>query len=134
MNSQTAPSQDQILNTVFDFCLPRGYIDASGEVHQHGRMRLATALDEIQALQDPSVQVNDAYIPVALLSRVITQLGSLKAISPQVVEGLFASDMAYLEDIYLRVNSPGTVVMGAVCPQCHTHFQLQVAPLEHPGG
>jgi hypothetical protein len=72
---------------------------------------------------------NEAYLPVVLLSRVITQLGDLAAVSPQVVEGLFAADLAYLEDVYQRLNSPEQVVLGAVCPQCSTQFQLQVAPL-----
>jgi len=123
----------QSLEIEFDFTLPRGYIDSSGKLHRRGRMRLATALDEIMALQDPSVQAADAYLPVALLSRVITNLGELPAITAGVVEGLFAADIAYLEDLYLRLNSPGAVVLGAVCPQCHTQFQLQVAPLGSGG-
>ena len=39
------------LQTEFDFTLPRGYVDAEGITHREGRMRLATALDEIEALQ-----------------------------------------------------------------------------------
>lgn len=119
-------------HTEFEFLLPRGYVDEAGQIHRHGNMRLATALDEIQSLDAPLVQANEAYLPVVLLSRVITQLGSLPAISPQVIEGLFASDLAYLEDLYLRLNSPEVVTVGAVCPTCSTHFALQVAPLEAP--
>lgn len=118
------------LQTEFDFELPRGYVDDAGQVHRQGSMRLATALDEIQALDAPMVQANEAYLPVVLLSRVITHLGSLPVISPRVIEGLFASDLAYLEDLYLRFNSPEMVTIGAVCPTCSTHFTLQVAPLE----
>lgn len=92
-------------------------------------MRMAVALDEIEALQDPRVQANEAYLPVVLLSRVVTQLGSLPAVPPQVIAGLFAADFAYLEDLYQRVNSPDLVVMGAICPQCNAQFQIQVAPL-----
>ncbi|MBN1147926.1 MAG: hypothetical protein JXA78_11780 [Anaerolineales bacterium] len=120
----------QSIETEFDFILPRGYIDHSGQVHRRGRMRLATALDEILALQDPSVQANEAYLPVALLSRVVLRLGELPAITPAVIEGVFAADMAYLEDLYLRLNSPEVVILGAVCPRCHTQFQLQVAPID----
>lgn len=92
-------------------------------------MRLATALDEIEAVQDPRVQANDAYLPVLLLSRVITQLGTLPAVTPQVVAGLFVIDLAYLEDLYQRINSPEQVAVGAVCPHCSAQFQIQVAPL-----
>jgi hypothetical protein len=92
-------------------------------------MRLATALDEIQSAGDPRVQINEAYLPVVLLSRVVTRLGDLPAVTPRVIEGLFAADLAYLEDLYQRLNSPEGVVLGVVCPQCSTQFQLQVAPL-----
>jgi hypothetical protein len=118
------------LQTVFPFTLPRGYVDASGQAHQPGRMRLATARDEIEAYNDPRVLANEAYLPVVLLSRVIVQLGSLTAITPQVIEDLFASDLAYLEDLYQRLNSPSRVLLGVACPQCGTPFQVQVAPLD----
>jgi hypothetical protein len=116
--------------TEFEFTLPRGYLDSQGGVHRQGRMRLATALDEILAAQDPRLLANDAYLPVALLSRVVSRLGGLPAITPQVIEGLFASDLAYLEDLYLRLNTPEAVFVGAICPHCGAAFQLQVAPLE----
>jgi hypothetical protein len=117
------------LQTDVEFTLPRGYVDASGRSHQTGRMRLATALDEIQSVGDPRVQANDAYLPVVLLSRVVTGLGNLPSVTPRVIEGLFASDLAYLEDLYQRLNSSERVILGAVCPSCSTQFQLQVAPL-----
>lgn len=117
------------LQTDVEFTLPRGYVDASGHTHCAGRMRLATALDEIQSVADPRVQTNEAYLPVVLLSRVVTGLGELPAVTPQVIEGLFAADLAYLEDVYQRINSSERVVLGAVCPSCSTQFQLQVAPL-----
>jgi len=115
--------------TEFEFVLPRGYIDNAGQAHKVGLMRLATALDEIDTLQDPRVQANEAYLPVVLLSRVILRLGDLTAMTPQVIEGLFASDLAYLEDLYMRLNSAENVVITAICPHCSGQFQLQVAPL-----
>jgi hypothetical protein len=117
------------LQTDIEFTLPRGYVDASGRTHSTGRIRLATALDEIQSVGDPRVQANEAYLPVVLLSRVVTALGDLSAVTPQVIEGLFAADLAYLEDLYQRLNSAEQVIIGAVCPNCSTQFQLQVAPL-----
>lgn len=117
------------MQTEFEFTLPRGYVDAAGQVHRDGRMRLAIAADEIQSVGDPLAQANEAYLPVLLLSRVVTRLGDLEAVTPHVIEGLFASDLAYLEDLYLRINSQESVVVGAVCPHCGTQFRLQVAPL-----
>lgn len=115
--------------TEFAFTLPRGYRDAVGRIHRQGVMTLATALDEIEAVQDPRVQANEAYLPVFLLSRVVKQLGELSAVTPQVIAGLFVIDLAYLEDLYQRINSPTPVTMGAVCPHCSAQFQLEVAPL-----
>ncbi|HEY9076518.1 MAG TPA: hypothetical protein VIO61_08250 [Anaerolineaceae bacterium] len=117
------------MQTEFDFVLPRGFIDAEGNLHRVGRMRLSQAVDEIAAVGDPRVQENDAYLPVILLSRVIVQLGTLNQVTPQVIESLFSADLAYLEDIYLRINSHETTLVDAVCPQCGRHFHLQVAPL-----
>lgn len=118
------------LQTEYDFTLPRGYLDRNGGLHRQGRMRLATARDEIRAAQDPRVENSPAYLPVMLLSQVVTGLGELPSITPQVIEGLFAGDLAYLEDLYLRINSHQPVLVGAACPHCGEQFQLQVAPLE----
>jgi hypothetical protein len=118
-----------IMQTEFDFHLPRGYVDGQGQVHRAGRMRLATALDEIESIQDPRVQANEAYLPVILLSRVITRLGGLEGAPPQVVGNLFASDLAYLEDLYLRLNSQDAILLSSVCPNCQARIELQVAPL-----
>jgi len=117
------------IQTEFEFLLPRGFVDSQGSLHRTGRMRLATALDEIEALQDPRVQANEAYLPVVLLSRVVTQLGTYSGAAPQVIENLFASDMAYLEDVYLRLNSSQAVTLGVICPHCGGRFDIQVAPL-----
>lgn len=117
------------MQTTFPFALPRGYVDADGQLHKVGEMRLAFAIDEIEAVRDPRVQANEAYLPVLLLSRVVTRLGTLPAVGPQVIAGLFAIDLAYLEDLYERLNSPEPVVLGAVCPQCSAQFELAVAPL-----
>ncbi len=116
--------------TEYSFTLPRGLLDASGNLQRNGVMRLAYAQDEIQAVNDPRVQANQAYLPVALLSRVIVRLGEFSPVTPQMVESLFASDLAFLEDFYMRINSHSAVIVGAVCPQCGTHFHLQVAPLD----
>jgi hypothetical protein len=118
------------LEAEFPFILPRGYADATGQIHREGSMRLATALDEIEAIHDLRVLSNEAYLPVALLSRVITRLGNLPSITPSVVERLYVADLTYLEDLYLQLNQHEHVVVGAVCPHCGTSFQLQVAPLE----
>src|ERR687887_593511 len=80
------------MNTEFAFTLPRGYVDASGAVHREGVMRLATARDEIEPLRDAEVRRNEAYLAVLLLSRVVTRIGSVSDVTPDVIEGLYAAD------------------------------------------
>lgn len=91
--------------TEIDFELPKGYVDGDGTLHRHGVMRLATAADEILPLRDPRVQQNQAYLAVIILSRVIVRLGSLSHIQTGVIEGLYASDLAYLQRLYEQLNA-----------------------------
>ena len=110
------------------FSLPRGYVDAAGQIHREGRMRLALAVDEIEALRHPIVQENEAYLPVVLLCRVVTGLGSIAPVTTQVMAGLFSSDLAFLEDLYLQLNSAQPTQVGVVCPQCGNPFHITLAP------
>lgn len=117
------------LQIEFDFTLPLGFLAADGKLLRNGRMRRAFAMDEIEAADDLRVQTNPTYLTVVLLSRVITRLEDLSPIPPETVERFFAADLAYLEDLYLRLNSTDEVVLGAVCPHCNGKFQIKVAPL-----
>jgi len=116
-----------MLQTEFEFTLPCGYIDAHGNLHRQGTMRLATALDEVEPLQDVRVRVNEAYLSILLLSRVITRLGDISRVSPAIVEKLFSADMAYLQDLYIRVNDASTNLVETQCPNCGTRFALDLA-------
>ena len=122
------PAEEDVLRTEFAFELPRGYIDDDGVVHRRGLMRLATARDEILPLRDPRVRENESYLTVILLSRVITELGSLgeSEVTPGVVEKLFASDLAFLQDLYRRVNQEGHTRAAVCCPSCGSDFEVDV--------
>jgi len=98
------PSKATGLQTEYEFVLPRGYVSSDGTLHRKGRMRLATAMDEIAPLRDPRVRANQAYLVIILLARVVIQLGSLEAIDTGVIEGMFSADLAYLQDFYRRIN------------------------------
>lgn len=92
------------LQTEIEFTLPKGYLDEHGVLHRRGVMRLATAADEILPLRDPRVQQNQAYLAVIVLARVIIKLGDVPNIDTRVIEGLFASDLDYLQRLYEQVN------------------------------
>ena len=122
-----AASNQAELRTEFPFLLPRGYVDPSGTVHREGVMRLATAKDEIIPLRDPRVRENEAYLTVLLLSRVVTRLGRLGEVHPGIIENLFASDLAFLQDLYRRVNQEGTSEAAVTCPACNHEFTVELA-------
>ncbi|MGK5732757.1 hypothetical protein [Streptomyces sp. URMC 124] len=115
------------LRTVFDFELPHGYVDAAGTVHRRGAMRLATARDELSPLIDQRVRENPAYLGVVLLSLVVTRLGTVTDIHAGVVEGLFATDLAYLQDFYRRINGLDSGHGAVACPSCGTSFAVPAA-------
>jgi hypothetical protein len=116
-----------MLQTEFAFTLPYGFVDERGDRHQHGVMRLATALDEIEPLSDPRVQENQAYVSILVLSRVITRLDGIAAVTPAVIERLFSADFNYLQELYIRVNDAGTSMVETACPACGTRFALDVS-------
>ena len=113
------------MNTEYEFQLPVGFVDERGSEQFYGRMRLAVAADEMAAMDE--VQGNHAYLPVHLLSRVITQLGEWGQVTPQTLEQLYAADIAYLSDLYVQLNGPTAMHVSTVCPHCQQSFQLEIA-------
>ena len=114
-----------------EFTLPQGYVDASGTVHRDGRMRLATARDELAPLIDRRVVQNRAYLVVLLLARVVTRLGSVPAVTPEVIEGLYATDFSYLQGLYRRLNLD-PLEAPPTCPHCGKLIPPEVVGLGGP--
>jgi len=118
--------------TEFPFTLPRGFVDAEGRVHKDGMMRLATAKDEVTPLQDYRVKSNPGYLAVILLARVVTRLGDLPQIYPQVIEDLPVADFAYLQSLYRRINEHGHNRLRVSCPDCQKSFEVEAEPVGEP--
>jgi hypothetical protein len=87
-------------------------------------------MDEIVPMRDPRARSNQAYLTVLILARVITKLGDLPEITTDVVENLFAADLAYLQDLYRQINSIGPSTLSVTCPACEHVFQVEVGPGE----
>ncbi|NED16391.1 hypothetical protein [Streptomyces sp. SID9124] len=115
------------LRTEFEFELPRGYVDDEGRVHRTGSMRLATARDELRPQIDLRVKENPAYLSVVLLSQVITRLGTITDVHAGVVERMYATDVAFLQDFYRRINSEGHTHAAVTCPLCHGSFEVDLS-------
>ena len=127
--SDSAPdgAEPEPLRTEFAFVLPRGYVDRDGQVHRHGVMRLATARDELLPSFDDRVRENPNYLTVVLLARVITRLGTITDVHAGMVEDFFAADLAFLQDLYRRINAEGHTRAAVVCPSCQHEFAVDVA-------
>ena len=110
------------LQTMYPFRLPRGYVDGEGTLHREGQMRLATAGDELSALRDPRVKADESYMNPLILSKVITMLGTLLEITPEVIEGLFVADMEFLQDMYDTINKADKPQIQVTCPHCGKQF------------
>jgi hypothetical protein len=113
--------------TSYAFRLPRGFVDEQGNVHREGVMRLATARDEILPLQDFRVQSNRAYLVIVLLSRVITKLGEFSQVTADMIENLFSTDLAYLQEFYRKINEEGGAPKHHVtCPKCQNEMDVDM--------
>jgi hypothetical protein len=121
-----SPAEERLV-TEFPFVLPRGYVDSSGTVHRDGVMRLATARDELVPLRDDRVRENPAYLTVVLLGRVVTRIGTVTDIHAGILENLFAADLAFLQDLYRRINQEGHTRAGVTCPDCGHAFAVDLA-------
>lgn len=118
-----------LFQTEFEFTLPCGFLDEEGSLHRDGVMRRATAADEILPLRDPRVLKNQAYLIVILLSRVVTRLGSVATITPKTIESLYATDLAFLQNLYNEINRLEDDAPATTCPHCQTSFQPEAHAL-----
>jgi hypothetical protein len=115
-----------MLQTEFAFTLPCGYVDDQGGLHLQGAMRRATALDEIEPLNDPRVRANEAYLSILLLSRVVRRIGEIRSVTPAVIEGLFAPDFVYLQELYTEINTHEHQLVETECPRCSARFLIDL--------
>ena len=68
-------------------------------------MRLATARDELEPLRDPTINsADDPRLTIVVLARVVQTLGTMTLVTAHEIEGLFAADLAYLQDFYGVIN------------------------------
>jgi hypothetical protein len=117
-----------MFKTEHEFVLPMGFVDPDGGLRRAGTMRLATAGDEILPMRDPRVGQNPSYLTVIVMSRVI-RLDGVDAMTPQVIENLFAADLSFLQDLYNEINRVDDPNRSVMCPNCRQSFELEMERL-----
>lgn len=108
--------------TIYDFTLPKGYVDEFGSIHRKGKMRLATAGDEIRAMQHPKVRQNPDYASFVVLASVVIELEGCDRITPEMIEHFYLPDMNFLQNMYQTINESETPTIHVVCPHCGKEF------------
>ena len=93
-----------MFHTEFEFTLIKGLIDEDGLIHRQGIMRLPTGKDEVCVQKDRHVRENPAYGILKILSRVITYVGDISEVTPELLEQLFLVDIIYLQDFFNSIN------------------------------
>ena len=116
-----------MLQTEYEFTLPCGFVDDDGTLHRDGVMRLATALDEVDAAQDARVRANEAYQSILLLARVVTRIGAVSPVETHVIERLVSADFVFLQELFVRVNGVPDEIVETECPSCGTRFPIDLA-------
>ena len=111
-----------LIQTEYEFTLPKGYVDSRGTLHRQGIMRLATAMDEIEAMKHPGIKGNQDYLSVVLLSRVVSKLEGIDEITPELIGKLFTADFTYLQNMYETVNKAEDPMIQVQCPHCGKSF------------
>lgn len=121
------------LKTSYEFTLPRGFVDQDGGLHKTGVMRLATARDELEPLRDPRITgPDDPRLTILVLTRVVQKLGSLEMVTAHEIEGLFAVDLAFLQDFYGVINFGSQEEYDALINAQESSALLGTAPAAAP--
>ena len=112
-----------MLRTEYEFRLPIGYVDAEGELHRDGVMRLATAADEIHPLRDPRVRRNEAYLTVIVLSDVLWTLGD----RDEAMALLQRTEVRCPNDFHLHVKLSARFMNRSEPENALTHLKAALA-------
>lgn len=111
-----------LIQTEYEFTLPRGYVNQEGTVCRKGVMRLATARDELEAMRDTKVKLDPDYLSVILLSKVVVKLEGVEEVSGEVIEKLFTADFSFLQSMYETINNVEEPKIQVQCPHCGKTF------------
>jgi hypothetical protein len=77
-------------------------------------------------MRDPRVLANPSYLTIVVLASVVTEMEGMPAVTATVIERLYTADLAFLQDMYQRVNNIDPPTMTVVCPKCKETFEAPI--------
>ena len=107
------------MDRVVEFVLPIGYEDDDGMIHREGKMKMATAIDEIEVHNDERVLSSPRFHDVLLLAKIIVNIGEITNVSVDEVLNLYEVDFRYLQTLYKEVNGHLEHDLQVRCPKCN---------------
>ena len=75
------------------------------------------------------IGTNDNGVSIAInenIENTITEIEGLEVITPTHIERLFTADLAFLQDMYQRINDVEPPKMKVVCPDCGKIHEVPV--------
>ncbi len=109
-----------------EFELPKGYMDAEGNIHTQGFMRLPNGKD--QEIIDPIARRNEGIANTTLIARCVQELGDVK-VNPQVFRKLSSKDREYLIKTLADVVFGPRFILNVDCVECGRSFETGVHPI-----
>lgn len=112
-----------------EFVLPIGFEDQKGMLRRTGKMRLATAGDELAIQDHDQNRFNQRYRDLLLLSQVIVRLGEYDQVTPEILEDLYEADFLYLQLLYKDLNGEIEKRAHVQCPACGNEDKISIPDL-----
>lgn len=118
---------DDSPRTEYAFELPKGYVDAKGQLHREVTIREITGADQ-EGMLNPQLRNNPAKMLTALLARVITRLGTLEGrqVDTTVTAGMLKSDRDFLILKLKEIDSGPEMDIDVECPDCGKKFKAML--------
>lgn len=112
----------------YTFCLPLGLSNDDGEVFKIGKMRLATAMDEIEIQGAEKSHIDPRYRDLEMLSKTIISIEGLGSVTADQLEDLYEVDFIYLQMFFNELNGESET-LKIKCPNCGTSKDIKITDL-----
>lgn len=112
----------------YSFILPLGIENEDGELFKKGKMRLATALDEIEIQGGEKNHIDPRYRDLEMLSKTIVSIEGIGKVTATQLEDLYEVDFIYLQMFFNELNGDSDKLTVS-CPNCGSKKDIKITDL-----